>query len=268
MEGLRRSPILTGSPWMASDKTNHYHNYGLPYSPGTFSTPNKTYRGNYNLYPNTPTPTKSTSYPYPPPPPISSTSLSSRSGGSRDLLFEYNYKCSANYCVNESTVRKQAEEITRLREELGRVATDRDGLAIEVEQLKMEILAGELGRLDASNCHSFTTTTTTIKNKNSNSIIKSEDCGGKGQSSSTSSSSLNSVMGQGQSLCANGHSSGSSSGISLGCNSPSNSDDGQEECQEEGQEGQEDTEEGEDDVMVLSAHLIPQSVDDDVKLQR
>ena len=63
-------------------------------------------------------------------------------------------QCSGNYCVNESVVAKQADEISRLKKMVANVSRERDTLICEIEHLKMEILAGELGRLGSQSIDS------------------------------------------------------------------------------------------------------------------
>ena len=59
-------------------------------------------------------------------------------------------KCSVEVCANEKLVAQQAAEIECLRKQLNLLKRERDGILCEVHHLRMEILAAELGRLDAT----------------------------------------------------------------------------------------------------------------------
>jgi len=194
--------------------------------------------------------------------------------------------CSESYCVNEPLLVRQVEEISFLRAELQRVSSERDALAIQIEQLNMEILAGELGRLESS----YSTSPPSASGGSSGDLRERSP-----KLIETTQSSVDSrdwqgkrLMGQGQSVNGNVSLISASGLPGFGFLDVHYEEDGSQENNEtkldgrnnNGGGGQEDssssngggtgTDEGEEveDVIRMSAHLIPQRVDDDVKLAR
>jgi hypothetical protein len=285
MNGLRSLGSPNGSSSSTPWSYTHHPSPSLIGATGVSRSPYSP-RGRKLLFPSnlvvtTPTPAITT--------PISSTngavcdSLDSYFENCKALLEKEINRvcCSESYCVNEPLLLRQVEEISFLRTELQRVSSERDALAIQVEQLNMEILAGELGRLDSS----YSLSPSIADSSSSRTTGKS---GGSG-SVSPGQIKINPgvypggrrFMGQVQSMNS---SQISGSGLSgFGCLGPhyeegdvdDNGDTQEDETKSSGGQSSNGcvtgTDEGDgemEEVLRMCDHLIPQRVDDDFKLAR